>query len=835
MYERQPDYEADLATVSDPATDSKVLDTLLRKHHGEIDVAKAVAKNPSCSFRTAASFWRFARHMIETNPVLQTFQQHQDWEQLTRREPSKRCSRWGAEVGVSAPEIYRLLWVMEHGDSAYKRRLIGAEPIPESVIREHVGSKNAALRKSIAARKTAPEDVFQQLATDSARTVRETVAANPEVPPALIASLAADKDASVAAAARSNPACPDDAVHRARLADATKPVANTTIDEMGFHELTSLAGGEETPAETLRALAEHETGCVRFLVGFNRKTPAEILEKIAADKEPWVQAGAAFNPSTPLSSLQSLVSSDDKEVQVGLASNPSLDEESQLKLAESGCDLARYTLANLTQYPSVWAAFAAQAKPVKNKKDRTWRHYLDEVLKGNFVGMTQGIKSHVLAVSRIAARSEKCPPRLIGHFAYYLFDDYRQNSATALALLEGKTHVKPKAYKDWKTDMWLSERRAPGHVSNFYIQSDEKKRRLKALSSPSTQLVYVLPHLLTVGTVDRKRIAERGDLNRFAFEVLLRDEKSGVRELAAKNKKCPKGLLKIVKGDKATTVRSAASKRTRSSRKAGSTVNQGSATERARLARKTESAKILEELVGDRAASVRLAVAGNHETPANSLLALSKDADAKVRSRVAGRLRDKSALRTMLDDDSADVRLAAASNWTWRKRGQKSREVEYDQVFLSEIARSADAALRGIAAANTDDESLQEAFFLDEPEVTRKLATNRHFSTKGKLKLAQSTDDQDTLGALARRTNCEELFIAAAEKITSNHANDSIRCHGEMLARPAVQDRLCTHPLLAVRRAMSYRDLTPKAQEALANDPDPGLRKSVLKRIKEQA
>ena len=835
MYERQPDYEIDLATVKDPATDPKVLDTLLRKHHGEIEIAEAVAKNPSCSFRTAASFWRFARHMIEMNPVLEQLQQHQDWEQLTRREPSKSCSRWGAEVGVAAPEIYRLLWVMENGDSAYQRRLMGAEPVPESVIRAHVGSKNAALRKSIAARKTAPDDVFQQLATDSAKTVRETVAANPEVPPELIALLAADKDASVAATARNNPACPDDAVHRARLADATKPVAKSSIEEMGFHEVTKLAGDEETPAETLTKLAGHESGCVRFLVGFNSKTPAETLEKIAADKDSWVQAGAAFNPNTPLSSLQSLLLNDDDEVQVGLASNPSLDEESQLKLADSGCDIATYTLANLTQYPSVWAAFAKQAKPVKTKKERTWRHYLDEALKDNFVGLTQGVKSQLLSVSRVAARSEKCPPRLIGHFAYYLFDDYRQNSATALALLEGKTHVKPKAYKDWKVDMWLSERRAPGHVSNFYIQSDDEKRRLKSMSSRTAQLVYVLPHLLKVGTVDRKRIAERGDLNRFAFELLLRDEKSGVRETAAKNKKCPKGLLKIVKGDKATTVRSAASKRTKSSRKAGSMVNQGSATERARLARNTESAQILEELVGDRAASVRLAVADNCETPEKALLVLSKDADAKVRRSVASRLREKSVLRTMLDDESADVRLAAATNWNWRKRHHTTREFEYDQTFLSEIAKSPDVALRGIAAANTDDASLHEEFFLDAPEVTRKLATNRHFSMEGKLKLAQHTDDQDTLGELARKTSNEELFITAAQKITSNHANDPIRCHGEMLSRPAVQDRLCTHPLLAVRRAMSYRDLTPKAQEALASDPDDGIRESVLKRLKKRA
>ena len=829
MYERKADYEADLATVRDPATDESTLDALLSKHHGEMAIAEAVARHPACSFRTVVQFWRFARHLVELNPSLPELQKHQNWEQSARREPRKH-NRWSSEVSLFEPEIYRLVWVMENGESAYQRRMMEVEAIPEAVIREHVGSKNAALRKSIARRKTAPEDIFEQLARDSAKTVRETLAANPEVPPAIIASLAADKDAAVAEAARNNPACPDDAVHRARLADAAKPAAATSIDQMGFHELAGLAGDENTPAETLAELAGHEQGCVRFLVGFNQKSPPAVLEKIAADSEPWVQAGAAFNPNTPIAALQALVDSDDTEVLTGLASNPSLDEATQLKLAEADSDLATYTLANLTQYPSVWAAFAKQAQPAKQRKYKTWRNFLDEALKDNFVGLTQGLKSQMLSVARVAARSEQCPPRLIGHYAYYLFDDYRQNPATALALLEGKTHVKPKVYKDWKIDMWLSERRAPGHVSNFYIRSDEEKRRMKAISSPTTQLVYVLPLLLTVGTVDRKRIAERSDLNRFAFEMLLRDEKSGVREMAAKNKKCPKGLLKIVKGDKATTVRSAAGKRTKSSSKAGSTVNQGSATERARLAKKTSSSKILEELVQDRAASVRLAVAENRETPENVLLMFADDKEAKVRRAVASRTGDKSALRKLVKDEAADVRLAAANNWHWRKRNPETKLMEYDQAFLTEIAESPDAAVREVSAANTDSETLHARFLKDVPEVTRKLATNRHLAMAKKLELARLTDDQDTLGALARKTDNEELFLIAAEKITSNHANDPIRCHQVMLSRPAVQDKLCQHPLMAVRRALSHQQqLTPKAKQALLNDPEDSIRRWVIK------
>ena len=832
MYERHPDYEQDLVKAADPSTTSAELEQILMKHHGEPDVASAVAKNPSCNQRRFVRFWRFGEPSAAENPNLETYRQNPHWESNVRREPRKDARKYWCEVDLSRPAINEVLWVMKNGKSAYQRLLMAQKRIPEWLIREHAGSRNSALRKTLAGRETAPDDVFEKLAGDKAKTVRQALAANPHAPAALIGRLASDKDEAVAETARNNPSCPDEAVHRARLADAARPAAEADTGVMSFHKLTRFAADPDTPPTSLAELAGHDEGCVRFLIGFNERTPPEALQKIADDKETWVQAGAAFNPNTPTDALTALMSSDDGEVQVALASNPALSEVQQLELAGSVNDQAALTLAHLTPHRTVWQALADQAKPVKSKSARTWRNFLQEALKDDFVGLLRSyeLKFQLLCVARVAARSEKCPKRIIGHYAHYLFDDYRQNPATALALLEGKTHVQPKPYKDWKISSWLSERRAPGHVANFYVTSDDEKRRTQALSSPMTLLVHVLPLVTDSSTVARKRIAERADLNRFAFEMMLRDEKSGVREAAVKNGRCPKSLLKLLDGDKAATVSAAAGKRARKP-VAGSIANSGSATDRARLARDTKDSVILTELAGDRAASVRRQVAANHRTPEDVLAGLATDTDVKVRVTSATRLSDKDKLRELFEDDELEVRLRAVRNRVWSEYNREQRELDFDEDMLRDVASSPDAEIRAFVAENTSNGVLHENYIDDVPEVTRALATNRHFSMDHKLALARRTEDQDTLGALAQRTENEELFLIAAGKITSSHVDDPIRCHREMLSRPAVQDQLCTHPLLSVRRALQWQPvLTPRALDALSQDPDERIRKSMDRR-----
>ena len=178
MYQRKPDFEADLTEARDPNTSAKRLGELLLKHHGEQEIAKAVAQNPACDMRSFAGFWKFLPEVAEANPAFETNRSDPNWEQLVRRAPNPRYHRYSSQISMSTPQIYRLLWVMEHGNSAYQREMMSLEAIPEYVIRDHVGSRNAALRKTIAMRKTAPEDVYEQLARDRAKRKCNTSASS---------------------------------------------------------------------------------------------------------------------------------------------------------------------------------------------------------------------------------------------------------------------------------------------------------------------------------------------------------------------------------------------------------------------------------------------------------------------------------------------------------------------------------------------------------------------------------------------------------------------------------------------------------------------------------
>ena len=811
MYERHLDFEADLVLAQDPKTDEKLFSKLLRKHHGDIEMTKALAQNPSCPRQLFTAFWRYIRHIAEKNPAVKKYQAHEHWQNAIRNTPRVRYSPYSSDLHTGYPQIHALLYILEHGDGNYQRLAMAIENIPENLVREQAETKSAPMRKVIAGRQTAPADVFETLSKDSARTVRQVVAANPNAPAEVVANLATDADDAVARAARENPVCPDEAVHQARLAEAGKPSpGDQDFTTLKFSELTRLAANPETDGETLRQLAAHEDPCVRFLAGINPGTPTATLAQLAEDSVTWVRSGAAFNPNTFRETLTTLLSSADPDVQVGLASNPGLPEANQLQLAEIACDKAGQTLANLTRYPSVWAKLAENVEPAKKVKDKTWRHFLVEILKqtaaGKFVGLQHGPKSRNLFAARIAARAETCPAELACHYAYYVFDDYSQNQEAALALLEGKTHVEPVPYRDWKLDKWLSEAYAPGLVSNYYARSDVQKRRTQAASNSTTELLYLLPMVLDDNTVTRKRLAQRKDLNRFMFEILARDEKSGVREAIVNNKHRPKGLLGRLAEDKSTAVRAAVGKRSRGAKLTKTEiVNRGAATERARLAKNSEERALLEELSDDRAMSVRLAVANNRETPSSIMAKLARDKETKVRLAVAGLLADRKALKYLLTDRESEVRLRAAKNWRWRSYEGGKRV--YDPEFLAFIADAREAEIRAIAAEHTDDQAVLKKHMNDVSLVTQKLPLNEHFSKADRLTLAKNTDDQDTLSALARNADNVQLFLLAAGKITSSDAAGGVSSNKTMFYRSDVRKVLRNHPLESVRRSIAIAEM----------------------------
>ncbi len=844
MYQRNVDFETDLATAKDPGASAETLEQLLGKHHGEMAIAEAVASNPACSYQRFTSFWKFLQSVAATNPKASEHQAHAHWHQNALREPRNRYSRWGRDVSERHPQLYVISYLMIHGDGAYQRYIMGLDNIPEALVRQYASDKSAPLRKVIAARSDLPDDLFAQLGADRAKTVRQVVAGNHHAPASVLAELTTDKEALVASAAQANPSCPDEAVHQARLTANSQPISSDgSVTSLDRRQAAALSYDPDCPSDKLGELAKHADPCVRFAAGLNPNTAPKTLDQLAHDELEWVRACAAFNPNTSTSTLEKLSSSNNSDVQLGLASNPSLSEAAQIKHAGCANERAAEALANLTDYDSVRERLIEEVKPVKKAADKTWRHFLKEALAarktGKFGGLQRGYASRYLFVSRIAARSESCPDNLACFYAHYCFDDYSRNPNATLALLEGKTHVRPTAYQEWKIDKWLGEAEAPGHVARFYIRSDHEKRRAQAVSSWTTPLLELLPFVFDDNTNTRKRLARRPDLIRYQFEMLARDDKPGVREEIAKNKRTPKTILAELAGDKATTVRTVAAKRVPKAaagkqagkRKATANVaNQGSATERARLAKRTEDGKILTDLAADRAASVRTAVAENSHTPTAVLAQLAGDSQAKVRVVVAARMEDIALRRKLLTDPDKAVRLAAARNYRWRT-WQRSGDYLWNEDFLGWIADSEDEEIRAICAQYAQEPTMYRKFIDDTDVVTRKLALNKHLDLADKLVLAKKSDDQDTVAALANKTEDEELFLIAAGKITSSHADDPIRCHREMLSRPSVQDIVCTHPLVNVRVALvRQKTLTSKALEALKNDPNEWIRDSVAER-----
>ncbi len=840
MYERHSDYEKDLALVSDPSVSEKVIHDMLKKHHGEIEIAKAIARNPGCPYRLFVNFWKYMQETASLNPKAETHQSNPNWINNIKSGPRIAYSKWSNDISERRPECYKAVYVMQHGDGKYQRHIMRLDSIPEYLIREHSASKSAPLRKVIAARQDLPKDIFDKLAQDSAKSVREVLANNPSTPGSVLVKLSQDKEPLVANAATGNPNCPDEAVHKARLEAATQNKKNADIDSLHLSTLYQLAGDINTDPSKLAELSDHEDPCIRFLIGFNQNTPHDILEKLADDKTLWVKAGPAFNPNTPTSTLEKLLNEQTKDIQIGLASNPSLGESSQKQLARIACDQAAYALANLTCHDSIYDILINDIKPAKKAKDKTWRHHLKDALAarktGKFATSLRGPAARHCFVSSIAAKADTCPLELAAIYAHYCFDDYSKNPQATLALLEGKTHVRPQAYKDWKIDKWLSEKSAPGFVARFFIQSSDSKRRAQAVSAWTTPVVDLIPFVLDPDTNTRKRLAEREDLIQFVYEILARDEKSGVREQVANNIKTPKPILSMLANDKATTVRSVSEKRTQKKAPKGSNsnkdmVNQGSATERARLAKKTDDVKILEAFSEDKATSVRATVAEHRETPEEVLVKLSADPQAKVRTIIASRLKDTSIVHSMLTDKEKSVRVAAANNSCWYV--YKHREKQFNQVFIETIANFEDQDIRSIAAQYSTDEKLHIKFMTDTAEVLVKLAHNKYLSDANKIRFAMNTDNQDALAALANKTKNKDLFLLAAEKITSRHADDPIRCHQTMLAKPEIQDRLCTHPLDSVRWALTRQTtLTALATNTLLEDENAQIKKDMQRRLK---
>ncbi|PWK42191.1 HEAT repeat domain-containing protein [Pleionea mediterranea] len=811
MYIRKPNFNEDLQKAKDSSSTEDELESILRYHHGEKEIAEAVAANPSCPAVLFAMLWICLRDSAESNPMVAKYKAGPNWHSRIKHSIPTRMYRWSNYISRTKTEYYKVAYLMENAEPDYQRFIMSLEPISKDIIKKYLYSKSAPLRKVIAARKDLPEEFYNRLSNDTAKTVRQVLASNPSVPSNVIGNLTKDKEFLVTKVALDNPNCPDEAVIAYQMRDKQENIKSPKISELEFNDAVKIAIDPASAPESLVQLASSEDPCIRFLIGFNYNTPSKALEQVAVDELVWVRSSVAFNKNTPLSSLDKLLKIDNEDVQIGLASNPSLPENRQLDLASKAGANAAYELANLTSYDSVHYALIKDLKPAKKANEKTWKHHLKEVLVANeknksqsFGRLQRGQTSRHCFISRIASKSDSCPTDLMSAYAYYSPNDLNRNPKVALALLEGRT-IKPEPYKEWKIDKWLGEGAAPGFIARYYINSKDKKRQAQALSSWTTPIVDIIPFIRDPDTNSRKRIPERSTLIHFMFEMLARDEKPGVREKVAKHKNCPKTILESLACDKVTTVKVAASENMSSSSTlvkstSSSISNEGPATERARLAKKTNDTSFLSELVTDRSMSVRLAVAGNMKTPLEVLEELSKDSKSKVRKIIASRLKDQAVIGRLLNDDEKEVRIAAANNQCWYS--YKDGKYDYKKEFLELASKARDKEVRIIAAKYSADEKILKVLMEDSDDVLLKLAANLSFTDEDRVKIAEKTNNQDILAELITKTRSPELFILVLSKITSNHVSNKILSNLNMLSKPNVQEILEYHPLKAMREGL---------------------------------
>lgn len=805
-----------LATVQDPATDEKRLRETLRACPESMEIARAVARHPNLGAPALARMHAWLPEDAAANPSLAEYSKDETWAKnaANYRDKGMRgyADGYSSSVCDTHPELYRVQHYLEKGSASDFRHVAAIGAIPNDIFRPHLTSKNSHLRKALAGRTHFERSDLAVFCGDNAKSVRLALAGNPALAPELIERLTNDEDADVRAAALAHPNCPEATVHTAEMAKA----AELTKDDKPIGELTETEIIESirdpaTSAARLDAIAASASTHIRYGCGLHPNASVPLLESLAAEETHWLAEAVAFNTATPTALLEKIAANANAAVRQALAWNAATPESVQLALAESGPRALRYILANSTSSISVWARLielATQEQPATAKKGKKpeprWEDHLatafDPSTSGTKLrGLQRSTSSRHTFVARLAARHPNCPESLYAQYGYYCYGDLAQNPKFALALLESPAAVPSEPIKDWLLNDWARYDGTPGHVVNFYLQSNDKqnKRRSVRDAKASVPLLQRLVHDPDV--LLRNSLASRKDLTRYMFEMLARDNNKKTRELIAKNPRCPADVLQLLGEDKVATVRAAAvqhpsypasSGKPRAGSKGGNSKrdrassrevmrDRGPRRDRIKMAKEARSASLLEDLSQDKVTDVRETVARNIKTPQKVLRALASDSQAAVRVGVARNDKARMAVVELLFDDAdEDVRCTAmrAASWLVDKNDQA-------EALFRRIAGDPAGRIRAIAASAATDNDLQESLSQDDdPQVLSALSGNRSLRTPIARRLFDS-DDYGVRRNVIRRTNDIALLergvrdestgvreAAASNKLTQQHA-----------------------------------------------------------------
>lgn len=840
-----------LLAKQDKNTSTKEIEHYLNTYYSSLELARLVARHPSIDDYWLAHFTHFLPEDAALNPNLPVYSENEKWHQhIQNSNPKKAESSYWAGAGVRSGNVdekkpwrYKVNYWLKHGSVSDKRYIVSLPSVDEKTIEYLASDKSAHIRKEVAKRYSLSQKLAERISADKAKTVRQTLAENQKTPTNVLVTLTKDKEEAVRKAALNNPSCPEDAIHAAKLAEASKPKEPAKpLNKLTDQELIKIIGTPSTESDSLEGLAELEHAHIRAGVALHVNCPKSVLVKLANDSDIMVKQCVGFNPNTPNEVLQTLLDSKDSDYHLALASNPSLNEEQQLHLVEIGSETVRTTLADTTELESVWCALRDSPLLQKTKsKAKNWRDSLKTLLDTSGKGLyalQRGVKTRQLFVAKLISRHPKCPDSLKGNYSYYLFDSLAQNPNVALQLLENPQAIKPQPYADWKLDQWLTDGIAPGHVANFYLQSDDIKRRRRAVDCWTACIRYIQPQVFYDDILMKKRIAANPRSTHFMLEILARDKKESVRELVAKNKACPSETLAFLANDKVSAVKVAA--RQNNNFKASLVKasigkgdkeefkNKGPKRNRIRMADEAKSIGILKDLAGDKVEDVRVSVAKNPKTPLDTLTVLANDDSAKVREAVANH--DKASielLESLFKDEEARVRLYSLNQVNWRKSKSLETVSErhsdydyknriYDEDTLANFYNDENERIQKVVARCTGKLEIQKKISDNMVEsICESLASNRQLD-KGVASLLIKSKKRKVLSSLIRHTTNQKIYLDALK--ADETLADQLNRNYSMIQNPEVQAILITDKNPSIRESCIYYLKDPDLLLSLVND-----------------
>lgn len=636
-------------------------------------------------------------------------------------------------------------------------------------------------------------DVLAELAKTRNMSVRAKVASSESAKPATLTFLASDSVNHVREAVASNDCTPQD-ILMLLLQDPDDRVWMTVLNRGSL------------PKQVLLTAAAHRNPSMRQEVAAAKATTLDVLSQLAEDESPQVRRAVACNPNTSNQILSALASDPDDDVRLAIAMG--MDEAVFLGQKVLAMKYWRRTPAD------VLVKLAADAAP----KVRTAVVSHPELPTESLGELAVDVASEVRwAVGRqpnlpIAAFSALADDPEVGIRA--VVAEHPQIPGRILArLLDDKLVF---GQEETECDTSGAERTLMPDIVLWNHKWDNSMADWRALA-------------LVANPQARRALASLTGVPAEVTAILANDDVEYVRDAALQSYNLPAAALRKLIDDPSPSVAAKAlsllEKHTSRFRdNLGVFIDASSARARATLASdETATAEWLESLALDPSVEVRVAVAGNPNTPPASFASLSKDSDLDVAHAVAEALRrghiPPVALDAVAMSPHTEIRVAVAamsglSHETLRVLVQDSEE----SVRLAAARNGYTSVAALVAVIATDD--LNKKYGIGRASVAAlcAVAQDETLTVESLHALAQSPFAEVRL-SVVQNVAVSNAILANLTRDESPQVREAVGAHRDAPKEGLLA--LAQDASAEVRKAVAANPVTPPAALAsLERDPD---------------